>query len=138
MSNTVLWFILFCMILLPVVIYLIQKYNLEYYKLNGRTPLEIEAWLKTRKWYNFFKFNIQQEVLNEYKNDNGEIILDKNVEEEINIKLYDVLCGSFDKETISAAFSWINTPEGTEYWGKREHEFLAWYFGQYIDLHLLK
>lgn len=136
--NNLLWCLLICMILFPIGTYFIQKHNLNYYKINGRTPVEIEAWLKTRKWFYKFRDNIQQSILEEYRLDDGSLQVTDKISEEINIKLYDVLCGSFDKETISSAFSWINTPEGTEYWGKKEYEFLKWYFGQYIDLHLFK
>lgn len=136
--NNLLWCLLICMILLPIVIYFIQKNNMDYYKLNGRDNSEVEAWLKTRKWYNIFKYNIQQEVLNEHKNDDGSIVVDKNVEKEIDDRVNEIVTGQMDTLTIANAFSWRETNEGTVYWGKREHEFLAWYFGQYIDLHLFK
>jgi len=138
MSKAVLLVIFICMILLPICIYIIQKNNMMYYKLNGRDNSEIEAWLKTRKWYNYFKYNIQQEVLNEYKDDDGSIHVDDKVEKEIDDRVNEIISGKTDTLTISNAFSWKDTPEGTVYWGKREHEFLAWYFGQYIDLHLFK
>ena len=132
------WTLFILLILSVILLYFIQKDNLQYYTMNGRKNSEIEDWLNTRPWYNFFKFNIQQEVLNEYKNDNGEIILDKNIEEKIDNKLNEIISGKNDTLTISNAFCWKNTPEGTKYWGEREHEFLAWYFGQYVDFHLFK
>ena len=126
------------MIIFPIGLYIIQKHNLNYYKINGRSPVEIECWLKKRKWYNIFKYNIQQEVINSYKDENGCITIDENIKKEIDNKVYDIICGSSGTETISDAFCWRDTLEGTIYWGKREHEFLAWYFGQYVDLHLFR
>ena len=138
MSKLVLFVIFICMILLPIVIHIIQTNNMKYYKLHGRKHSEIEKWLKRRKWYNLFKFNIQQEVLNGYKDDTGVAHVDDVVKQEIDDRLNEILTGRDDTSTISSAFSWRETQEGVEYWGEREHEFLSWYFGQYIDLHLIK
>lgn len=138
MSNTFLYYILFCMILLPIVIYFIQKYNLNYYKLNGRDRVEIECWLKTRKWYNAFITNIKNEIIESHRNDNGEVLLNNEVMKEIEDTTDNIIHGHLDKNTISNAFCWRDSLEGTAYWGEREHEFLSWYFGQYIDLHLFK
>ena len=117
--NTILLLIFICLILLPIVVYIIQKNNMAYYQLNGRDNSEIEAWLKSRKWFSSFKRNVEQEYTSV---------------DEINA----IIFGKNDTLTIANAFCWKDTPEGTEYWGKREHEFLAWYFGQYVDFHLLK
>lgn len=136
--NEFLLSLLICLILFPIGVYLIQKNNLNYFKLYGRTPVEIEMWLKTRSWYFKFRDNIQNEVLNQYRTENNELFLDEKISNEIDDRLDEVCFGKLDKETISAAFSWSSTPEGTEYWGKREYQFLKWYFGQYIDLHLMK
>lgn len=130
--------LLICMILFPIGAYFIQKYNLNYYKLNGRDPLEIQCWLKTRKWYSAFRDNIQQSVLEEYRTEDGSLHVDEKIDQEIAYKLDSILSGSFDKETISAAFSWTDTPEGTKYWGNKEYDFLKWYYGQFIDFHLFK
>ena len=136
--NGLLFSLLVCLILFPIGTYFIQKHNLNYYKINGRQSIEIEHWLKTRKWYNSFKFNIQQEILNCHKNDNDEIIVNDTIRKEIDYTVNALISGINDKSTISSAFCWEDTLEGTEYWGKREKEFLMWYFGQYIDLHLFK
>ena len=136
--NSFLISLLVCLILFPIGTYFIQKHNLNYYKLNGRQPIEIEYWLKTRKWYFEFRNNIQNEILEQYKDDNGAFHLDDKVSKEIDDALNEICSGQLDKNTISNAFSWMNTHEGTTYWGKREYEFLKWYFGQYIDLHLMK
>ena len=136
--NTFLISLLICLILFPIGIYFIQKHNLNYYKLNGRQPIEIECWLKTRKWYFTFIDNIQKDMLENYRLDDGSIAVDDKALKEIEDRVVEVISGSLDKNTISNAFLWKTSLEGTEYWGKREYEFLKWYFGQYIDLHLIK
>ena len=137
MTN-LLWVLLICMILFPIGMYFIQKHNLNYYKINGRYPEEIEEWLKTRKWYTDFRDNIQQDILNKYRLDDGSLQLTAEISAEINCKVIEVISGLIDKETISSAFSWMDSPEGSVYWGEKEYEFLKWYFGQYIDFHLFK
>ena len=136
--NTLLISLLICMILFPIGVYFIQKYNMNFYKLHGRSAIEIESWLKTRKWFTEFYDNIQKEILENYRLEDGSIAIDSVATVEIENRLVEVISGSLDKNTISCAFSWASTPEGTEYWGKREYEFLKWYFGQFIDLHLFK
>ena len=136
--STFLTSLFICMIIFPIGVFFIQKRNLNYYKLHGRSPLEIESWLKTRSWYFKFRNNIQNEILEQYKDDNGAFHLDDKVSKEIDDALNEICSGQLDKNTISNAFSWMNTHEGTTYWGKREYEFLKWYFGQYIDLHFFK
>ena len=136
--NIFLTSLLLCLILFPIGVYFIQKSNLNYYKLNGRQPIEIECWLKTRKWYFTFIENIKNEVLESHRNENGEVSLTTELMKEIDDRIDYVISGQDDKMTISNAFLWMTSLEGTEYWGKREYEFLKWYFGQYIDLHLMK
>ena len=126
------------MILFPIGIYFIQKSNLNYYKLHGREPLEIECWLKTRKWYWKYYINIQNEVLEQYRGEDGSLQITKEIEDEIDSRHFEAIYGKLDKKTISDAFCWMNTPEGTAYWGKKEYEFLMWYFGKMFDLHLFK
>ena len=72
--------LLICMILFPIGTYFIQKHNLNYYKLNGRDPLEIQCWLKTRKWYTAFRDNIQQSVLEEYRTEDGSLHVDEKMD----------------------------------------------------------
>lgn len=136
--NTFLISLLICLILFPIGTYFIQKHNLNYYKLNGRQPIEIECWLKTRKWYNNFVTDIKNGILEGYRDENGKVQLTKEIMDEINLTTDRIVSGNEDKETISNAFLWSTSIGGTEYWGKREYEFLRWYFGQYIDLHLIK
>ena len=136
--NNLLWCLFICMILFPVGIYFIQKHNLNYYKINGRTPVEIKAWLKTRKWYWKFVLNIQNEILEQYRLKDGSLQVTKEIQDEIDDKCTEIMSGKLGTNTISEAFCWMNTPEGTKYWGKKEYEFLMWYYGQFIDLHLFK
>lgn len=134
---TIIWIIFILMLIVPVILYIIQDYNMSYYKLNGRRGIEIECWLKTRKWYNSFIYNIQREILDGYKI-NGEGVSIDDIEAVIDKKIKEFVTGENDTSTISNAFYWPDTPEGTKYWAKREHEFLAWYFGQYVDFHLTR
>jgi len=141
MTNTFLWFLLIFLILLPVVLYDIQKSNLKYFKENGRDPNEIAYWLKNKNWFPIFKNRILDEILYDkygLVNDEDEIDSDKINIEEIKNEIDERISGIFDTNTISNAFCWKNTPEGTKYWGKKEYEFLMWYFGQYVDFHLFK
>lgn len=134
----ILWILFICMILFPVGTYFIQKRNLNYYKVHGREGLEIETWLKTRKWYPEFYTNIQQYLLESFRQNDGSIAVDSEASKYIEEETERIISGHYNKQTISAAFSWRTSNEGTRYWGKREYEFLRWYFGQYIDLHLFK
>lgn len=136
--NGLLFSLLICLILFPIGTYFIQKHNLNYYKVYGRQPFEIAPWLKTRKWYNEFITNIKNEIIESHRDYNGIVNLDDRVMQEIQDKIDHIVSGQDDKETISAAFCWLTSIEGTEYWGKKEYEFLKWYYGQYIDLHLFK
>ena len=122
--NGFLISILICLILFPIGIYFIQKYSLNYYKLNGRLPIEIECWLN--------------EILESYRDENSVVKLTNDIMDEIDKKIEDITSGFNDKETISSAFCWNTSLEGTEYWAKKEYEFLKWYYGQYIDFHLFK
>ena len=136
--NSLLWCLFICMILFPIGIYFIQKHNLNYYKLNGRTPIEIECWLKTRKWYWKFVLNIQNEILEQYRLEDDSLQVTKEIQDEIDDKCTEIMSGKLGTNTISEAFCWMNTSEGTKYWGKKEYKFLMWYYGQFIDLHLFK
>ena len=138
MSNSFLIGLLIALIALPIMLYVKQKQNLTYYKLNGRDRMEIECWLKTRKWYHAFITNIKNEIIESHRDDNGEVLLNKEVMQEIDDKVDLVTHGHLDKTTISEAFCWMNSLEGSAYWGEREYEFLRWYFGQYVDFHLFK
>ena len=60
------YIILGILVLIPIVLYIIQKSNLKYYTLNGRQPIEIEKWLKTRSWFTKFKNNVEQEFFANY------------------------------------------------------------------------
>ena len=126
--QTTLWVIFIIMIIFPIVMYWIQKRNLTYFKLHGRTPLEIERWLMSQDWFTLWWNNTMLYLKEEYDDD-----LDAAYE-----KAMDILTkGEYDKQTISSAFPWSTTKEGTEYWARAEYKFLKWYFGQYIDFHLI-
>ena len=126
------------MIAFPITLYWIQKRNLTYYKLHGRTPLEIECWLKKQPWYISFKYNIQQSVLDKYRFEDDFLHITDKIKDEVDQKLDNVLSGDLDKQTISSAFPWMTTDEGTKYWAAVEYKFLKWYFGQYVDFYLTK
>lgn len=134
--STFLIILFICIILFPIGLYFIQKSNLHYYKLNGRYNIEIECWLKKQSWFNSFKSNIEKYLIDCYKDENGNLtgedykLIDKESEE--------LITGLHDKTTISDAFAWMDTPEGSNYWGNIEYKFLKWYFGQYVDFHLFK
>ena len=138
MSNTFLIILLVCLLLLPIGLYFLQKKNLNYYKINGRTPLEIECWLKTRPWFGLFVDNIKNEIIESHRDDKGEVLLNKELMNEIKIKTDYIIEGNDDKYTISNAFCWMTSLEGTRFWGNIEYKFLMWYFGQYVDFHLVK
>ena len=109
---------------------------MDYFKTHGRQPVEIETWLKTQYWYSSFRQRIQEEILNSTRDENDAIYLTSEIETEIDNKLKEVTEGYLDKNTISQAFCWADTSEGTKYWGNKEYQFLKWYYGQYIDFHL--
>lgn len=106
------------MIIFPIIIYIIQKNNFEYYSVYGRTQDEISKWLRNQKWYSTFREYAEKE------NDPGEYSA--------------IIHGARGVDTISEAFSWIDTKEGSAYWGDIEYKFLKWYFGQYINLNLVE
>lgn len=136
--NNLLIFLLIILIIFPIILYFIQKYNLSYFKLYGREPIEIEIWLKTRTWYNDFVSDIKNEIIESYRDEDGTMNLSQQIMNEIEQKTNEIISGGYDKNTISSAFCWNTSLKGTEYWGKREYEFLMWYYGQYVDFHLVK
>ena len=101
---------------------------MNYFKIHGREKYEIESWLKTKNWYYAFRDNVQNEILFKYKDENGNLYIDDTISKEIDNALDEVISGSLDKKTISSAFSWADTKEGTTYWAKKEYQFLKWYF----------
>ena len=132
------YLILGLLILIPVVLYIVQRINLNYYKLNGRKPIEIECWLKTRKWYNLFIDEIKNEILEDDRVDNGQVLLSNELMQDIQNRIDYIVSGCDDTATISNAFFWRTSLQGIAYWGKRAYEFLRWYYGQYVDFHLVK
>lgn len=76
-----------------------------------RSERAIKCWLITRIWYKKYKYNLHQE--------HG------NYEKEMEF-----LNGLYGELTISGAFCYRDTPEGVEYWGKKEEKFLRWYYYQ--------
>ena len=79
--------------------------------MRHRSERAIKIWLLTRLWYMNYKYNLHQEY-DDY---------DKEMQ---------FLNGLYGEQTISSAFCYRNTPEGIEYWGKREERFLRWYYYQ--------
>ena len=135
--NWVVAEIMLLMILFPVGTYVIQKRNLAYYQENPRSPEEIHKWLIKRRWYGVFYMRIMDYLLDYYKK-NDEISIDADDSHSLHLEIEKITSGKDGADTISSAFDWKNTPEGTKFWGKRELQFLRWYYGQYIDLHLFK
>lgn len=121
--QTFLTALLVFLVLAPMFVYIYQKQAMDYYKNYGRKPEEIRNWLVGRKWYSVFKTNLLKEL------EDGALSA-----EDVD----DIIAGKRDKMTIGAAFAWNATPEGTKYWGKREYQFLKWYYGQWVDFHMFK
>lgn len=78
---------------------------------NMRTEQEINKWLKSRPWFSNFKRNLE-----EYSNRHGF----KNA-------VRNCLTGKDGYNTISMAFMWEGTPEGRDYWVRRNVEFRQWF-----------
>lgn len=73
-----------------------------------KSTKEIEKWLKRRWWYKKFKKNVETEGVGGYK----------------SVK---ILEGYYGEDTVMVAFSWELTPEGYNYWRRRNTQFLLWY-----------
>ena len=97
--------LLICLILWPIGTYFIQKNNIEYYKTHSREKYEIAEWLRTRKWYFKFVDNIQNEIIDQYRDDEGNVEMTNEIETEIEEKMDYICGGNADKQTISIAFS---------------------------------
>lgn len=80
--------------------------------MKHRSELETKLWLKTRLWFKKYKANLC------YTFDGNEDMITPFIN------------GEMGPSTISAAFYYKDTPEGVEYWGKREERFLRWYYYQ--------
>ena len=79
--------------------------------MKHRSSKAVRLWLRTRLWYGRYKKNLH----NEYD--------DKEEESYF-------LNGLYGESTIASAFYFSSTPEGVEYWGKKEERFLRWYYYQ--------
>lgn len=77
--------------------------------MKSRSENEIKVWLITRFWYKKYMYNLMKENPDEADN---------------------YLDGKMGPYTLSSAFTYRNTPEGIEYWGKKEEKFLIWYYHQ--------
>lgn len=77
--------------------------------LHHRSNSEIKQWLKNRDWYYQYVRNLKKE----YQNMN---------------QIREFLLGEKGPNTLSAAFSYSETPEGAGFWLKQEELFLSWYF----------
>lgn len=77
--------------------------------MKKRSATAIRFWLMTRIWYKRYLTNLL------YENpDDADDFLD----------------GKMGVTTISGAFMYSDTPEGVNYWGKKEEQFLRWYYHQ--------
>lgn len=79
--------------------------------MRHRSEITVWLWLHTRPWLNKYKSNLH----NEYDDPEKEECF---------------LNGLYGEQTISSAFCFRETPEGIDYWGKREERFLRWYYYQ--------
>ena len=134
--NTFLTIVFILMIIVPVILFCVQKKNLNYYKLHGRSRVEIESWLKTRPWYTTYRAEVFSDILNDFKSINDRAPEDHEIDIMME-KLDSIVRGAYDKNTISGAFPWTATEEGQKVWARRQYSFLKWYFGQYVDFHLI-
>ena len=134
--DTFLIVLLVLMIVAPIVLFFVQKHNLNYYKIHGRAPVEIESWLKTRPWYTTYRAEIFSCLLKEFKSINGRAPEDHEINDMME-KIESIVRGEYDRSSIGGVFTWAETEEGVEVWAKREYSFLKWYFGQYVDFHLI-
>lgn len=74
-----------------------------------KTAEEVKAWLEKQDWYDVFCKRIDED---KYFLENP-----KNV----------ILNGELLDLTITNAFSWVNTPEGGQYWEDKNKTFILWY-----------
>lgn len=79
--------------------------------LRHRSKSDIKKWLMARDWYERYVENLKGEY------------------QDINQR-QKFLLGDKGAGTISSAFLYSDTPEGTEYWAKVEEQFLKWYYLQ--------
>ena len=79
--------------------------------LHHRSKSDIKKWLMARDWYERYVENLKGEY------------------QDINQR-QKFLLGDKGASTISSAFLYMDTPEGTEYWAKVEEQFLKWYYLQ--------
>lgn len=136
MNNTVLIITLICLIIAPVIVYIIQRYNLEYYKKHGRTEDEIHEHLKRWRWYHRYATRVREYYTSLYENADDMTVEERKIA--IFNEVADFVLGKNDVHTISSAFEWGKTEEGSTFWGKEDKKFLLWYFGQYVDFHIVK
>lgn len=136
--NWIIAEIMLVMIIFPLGMFVIQKRNLYYYQENPRTPQEIHDWLVKRRWYGVFYMRMMDYLLDNYKDEGDSIAISDEDSHALHIEIENVINGNLGTDTICSAFDWKNSPEGTKFWGKKELQFLRWYYGQYIDLHLFK
>lgn len=73
-----------------------------------RSTKEIEKWLKRRWWYKKFKKNVETVDVGGHN----------------SVK---ILGGHYGNDTVIGAFCWELTPEGFNYWYRRNTQFLLWY-----------
>ena len=79
--------------------------------LRHRSKTDIQKWLKTRDWYEKYVENLKGEY------------------QDISQR-QKFLFGDKGASTISAAFLYMDTPEGSDYWVNIEEQFLKWYYFQ--------
>ena len=83
--------------------------------LHHRSKTEINQWLKKRDWYKKYIDNlkIEHQDINERKK---------------------FILGEHGAMTISGAFCYNDTQEGSAYWLEKEYMFLKWYFYQDLEI----
>ena len=78
-----------------------------------KTKEEIKKWLEKQEWFKAYVKNIYIDRLGS----------DHSAMERL-------LSGSVEKDTISGAFIWDNTEEGSKFWNNVNKEFQNWYRGE--------
>lgn len=71
-----------------------------------KKPFQVKDYLRKQEWYSRYKANVEGSTIE---------------------KLKGLLSGRAGVDTISRAFNWAETPEGTDFWVKANDEFMDWY-----------
>ena len=131
MYTTLLWIIFVILLIIPSVLFIVQRYNYYKYIETPRSAEEISKWLRKQKFFDAYKRNVELGF-------QAGGIEDMDLHGTANDYINEYLNGKLGKSTISSAFFWSQTEEGVEYWANAEYKFLRWYYKQYVDFHLIK